>query len=64
MKIKIQHPFSSHDNYFIFTLNAEFYWRPWYRKCRDEYIWMESRDRVYYNYFGWTWFAVSWMSVK
>ncbi len=24
----------------------------------------ESKDAVYYNYFGWTWFAMSWMSVK
>lgn len=64
MKIKILHPFSSHDNYFKFTLNAEFYWLPWYRKCRDEDIWTESKDAVYYNYFGWTWFTMSWMSVK
>ena len=64
MKIKILHPFSSHDKYFKFTLNAEFYWLPWYRKYRDEDIWTESKDAVYYNYFGWTWFAMSWMSVK
>ena len=64
MKIKILHPFSNHDNYFKFTLNAEFYWLPWYRKCRDEDIWTESKDAVYYNYFGWTWFTMSWMSVK
>tara|TARA_R110002153_G_scaffold53177_1_gene148460 strand:- start:237 stop:440 length:204 start_codon:yes stop_codon:yes gene_type:complete len=63
MKIKIPHPFSSHDSYFIVMLNAKFYWLPWYQKCRDEDIYKESKDEVYHNYFGWTWFAVSWMSV-
>lgn len=64
MKIKIPHPFSNHDNYFTFTLNVQFYWVPWYRKSRDEDIWMEGKDVVIYNYLGWTWLAVSWMSIK
>jgi hypothetical protein len=64
MKIKIPHPFSKHGNYFKITLNTDFYWTTWYRKSRDEDIWMESKDVVYYNYLRWTWLAVSWMSIK
>ena len=64
MNIKVPHPFSNHDNRFNVQINGKFYFLPFYNKSRDEDIWMEYKDTVFYNYFTWLWFAVSWMSSR
>ena len=64
MKIYIPHLFKNHDNFINIQLSVIFMLKPWYRKYKDEDIFIEHDYEIYDNYAGWLWFNCHWYSTK